>query len=154
MKGSKKVIDTLNMLLADELGAINQYMVHSEMFEDWGYSTLHDVAEKRAIGEMKHAEQLIARILFLEGQPIVDKLAPIHIGADVAGMFANDHAAELDAVGKYNAAIKLCVDEKDNGSKEMLDGILKDEEDHIDYIEEQLDQIDQMGLQVYLSTKS
>ena len=152
MKGNEKVIETLNDLLSDELTAINQYIVHAEMAEDWGYPVLHESAEKRAITEMKHAEKHIARILFFEGRPIVSKLKNIHIGEDVPKMYENDRMSEQEAIEKYNAAIKLCVEVGDNGTKEMLDAILQDEEDHIDYIEGELEKISQMGLAVYLTT--
>jgi bacterioferritin len=152
MKGNTKVIETLNFLLADELAAINQYMVHSEMFANWGYGKLHQDTEKRAITEMKHAEKHIGRILFLEGIPIVSELNPLHIGADVKAMFENDHAAEQGAIKGYNDSIQVCVEAKDNGTKEMLESILVDEEDHIDYIETQLGQIEQLGIENYLTT--
>jgi len=150
MKGETKIIDTLNHLLADELTAINQYMVHSEMCANWGYNRLHEAAEKRAIDEMKHAEKLIGRLLFLEGIPIVTSLNKIHIGAAVDVQHKNDHAAESGAVKAYNDGVKLCVELGDNGSREMLEDILEDEEEHIDWIEAQLDQISQLGLPVYL----
>lgn len=150
MKGNDKVIACLNDLLADELTAINQYMVQSEMCDNWGYETLHKSIEKRAIDEMKHAEKLIARILYLEGTPVVSKLNKISIGADVEAQHKNDWKAEQGAVQAYNAAIKLAVEVGDNGSRELLESILKDEEVHIDWIEAQLDQIKQMGIQVYL----
>lgn len=152
MKGDSKVLDSLNYLLADELTAINQYMVHAEMCDNWGYDKLAEAIEKRAIQEMKHAEILIKRILFLEGMPIVSKLNAIHIGADVAAMLEKDHAAEFDAVKRYNESIKLCREVGDNGSRELIEDILEDEEAHIDYIEEQLDQISQMGINNYLVT--
>lgn len=152
MKGNQKVIDILNFLLADELSAINQYMVHSEMFDDWGYAQLHKITEARAITEMKHAEKHIGRILFLEGIPIVSKLNPLHIGADVKKMFENDKAAEVGAVKAYNDAVALCVEAQDNGTKDMLEAILADEEDHLDFIETQLSQIEQIGLENYLTT--
>ncbi len=152
MKGNKNVLEVLNDLLSDELTAINQYMVHGEMAEDWGYPVLHEAIEKRAITEMRHAEKHIVRILFLEGIPIVSNLKAIHIGADVPKIFANDHAAEQEAIDKYNAAIKVCVEAGDNGTKEMLDAILVDEEDHIDYIETEMSKMEQMGLTFYLST--
>jgi bacterioferritin len=150
MKGNPKVIEALNDALADELSAINQYMVHSEMCDNWGYERLHKLVEKRAVDEMKHAEKHIGRIIFLEGTPIVTHLKDIHIGADVAAQFRNDLAGETGAVKTYNAAIKLCVDLGDNGTRELLDAILKDEEAHIDWLEAQLDQISQMGIQNYL----
>ncbi len=150
MKGSPEVISVLNQLLADELTAINQYMVHSEMCANWGYEKLHEAAEKRAIKEMKHAEALIARLIFLEGMPIVNQLNAIQIGASVSDQHKNDRAAEQEAVSAYNAAIRLCVDKGDNGTRALLEGILADEEDHLDWLEAQLDQIDQMGIQNYL----
>ena len=150
MKGNQKILETLNMLLADELTAINQYMVQSEMCADWGYEKLHESIEKRAIDEMKHAEKLIGRILFLEGKPIVSNLNKINIGATVDVQHKNDHEAEETAIKAYNDAIKLAVEVGDNGSRDLFEEILEDEEEHIDWIESQLDQIDQMGMQVYL----
>jgi len=150
MKGNQKILETLNMLLADELTAINQYMVQSEMCADWGYEKLHEAIEKRAIDEMKHAEKLIGRILFLEGKPIVSNLNKINIGATVDAQHKNDHEAEEMAIKAYNDAIKLAVEVGDNGTRDLLEEILEDEEEHIDWIETQLDQIEQMGLQVYL----
>ena len=153
MKGDEKVIETLNALLADELTAINQYMVHSEMCDNWGYEKLHKAIEKRAVAEMKHAETLIGRILFLEGIPIVSDLKKLNIGADVPKMFASDHTAEFTAIKSYNDAIKLAGDIKDFATRELLESILQDEDAHIDEIEEVQDQIGQMGLQVFLSTQ-
>lgn len=150
MKGNQEILATLNMLLADELTAINQYMVQSEMCADWGYEKLHEAIEKRAIDEMKHAEKLIGRILFLEGKPIVSNLNKINIGATVDAQHKNDHEAEEMAIKAYNDAIKLAVELGDNGTRDLLEEILEDEEEHIDWIETQLDQIEQMGLQVYL----
>ncbi|HOZ38307.1 MAG TPA: bacterioferritin [Anaerolineaceae bacterium] len=152
MKGNEKVLETLNGLLREELTAISQYMVHAEMYEDWGYSKLGEAEEHSAIQEMKHAEKLISRILFLEGRPIVSELNPIHIGKAVDEMLKNDLALETDAVKLYNDAIKLVIAEKDNGTKELLDAILADEEGHVDFFEEQLGQIEQMTLPFYLST--
>ncbi|MBN1312274.1 MAG: bacterioferritin [Anaerolineae bacterium] len=151
MKGDDRILETLNYLLADELTAINQYMVHSEMCADWGYDRLHETIEKRAIEEMKHAEEHIGRILFLEGLPVVSKLNPIHIGANVEEQLKNDWTAESEAIKDYNEAIRLAVEVGDNGTRELLEAILKDEEEHIDWIETQLEQIEQMGLQLYLA---
>jgi len=151
MKGDPKVIDVLNSLLADELTAVNQYMVHSEMCDDWGYEKLHKSIEKRAIDEMKHAEKLIGRILFLEGIPIVSKYNEIHIGADVSEMYKNDHLAEADAIKSYNSAIALCGEARDYATRDILEAILKDEDAHIDNIEAIQDEIKQMGIQVFLS---
>ena len=153
MKGDKKLIDSLNSLLADELTAVSQYMVHSEMCDNWGYDKLHKSIEKRAIDEMKHAEKLIGRILFLEGLPIVSDLKKMHIGAEIPKMMANDHEKELSAVKNYNAAIKLAGDVKDYATRELLESILKDEDGHVDGIEMNIDQISQMGLAVYLTTQ-
>ncbi len=150
MKGNKKLIDALNKRLAEELTAINQYMVHAEMCENWKYSRLQEVIRKRAIVEMVHAEKLIERILFLEGIPVVSNLNKVHIGDQVPKMHAYDHDAEEMAVKAYNETIKLAVEVADNGTKELLDMILKEEEGHIDRIESQRDQIKQMGVQNYL----
>ncbi|RPJ02322.1 MAG: bacterioferritin [Candidatus Aminicenantes bacterium] len=153
MKGDPKLIKVLNSLLADELTAINQYMVHSEMCDAWGYEKLHKAIEKRAIVEMKHAEKLIGRILFLEGLPVVSELKKISIGADVPKMFVNDRMAEAGAIKSYNEAIVLASEVKDNATRDVLQSILNDEDTHIDEIEEIQDQIGQMGLQVFLTTQ-
>lgn len=150
MKGNAKVIEKLNDLLADELTAINQYMVHSEMCDNWKYEKLHKLAEKRAIDEMKHAEKLIGRILFLEGRPTVSVLKKINIGKDVETQHSNDRAAEDMAIKSYNDGIRLCAELADNGTREILEDILKEEEDHIDILEAQIDQISQMGIKTYL----
>lgn len=150
MKGNPKVIERLNELLAEELTAINQYMVHSEMCANWGYERLEKAVEKRAIDEMKHAEKVIGRILFLEGAPTVTRLNKINIGADVPAQFQNDLADEERAVRMYNDSIRLAVEAADNGTRELLVSILKDEEAHVDWLEAQLDQIKQMGIQSYL----
>jgi len=153
MKGSPKVIDTLNSLLADEITAVNQYMVHAEMCESWGYDKLGEVIQKRAIEEMKHGEKLIGRILFLEGTPVVSTLRKMSIGADVPKMFASDHVLEDGAIKAYNAGIMVCGDAQDYATREILESILKDEDEHIDTIEEIQDQIAQMGLPIFLSAQ-
>jgi bacterioferritin len=150
MKGNDKVIETLNDRLVEELTAINQYMVHAEMCENWGYKKLHDVVEKRAFTEMRHAEKLIARIIFLDGKPVVSKLNDIHIGPDVEAQLNNDRLSEQDAIRHYNDSIRLATELGDNGTKELLDDILKEEEGHIDELEAQLDQIKQMGITNFL----
>lgn len=150
MKGNEKILEKLNDLLADELTAINQYMVHSEMCADWGYGRLHNAIEKRAIDEMKHAEKLIGRILFLEGRPIVSELKKMHIGAEVEAQFKNDCDAEEMAIKSYNDGIRLAVEVGDNGTRDLLQSILNDEEEHIDWLETQLEQIKQIGIQNYL----
>lgn len=151
MKGNDKLIDALNSLLADELSAINQYIVHSEMCANWGYGKLHDHFEKRAITEMKHAEKLIARILFLEGRPIVSELRGIHIGDEIPKQLEYDHAAEFGAIQAYNAAIKLAGEVGDFATREILEHILSDEDQHIDDIEALQDQISQMTLPLFLT---
>jgi bacterioferritin len=150
MKGNEKIITLLNDFLADELTAISQYMVHSEMCANWDYKKLHEAAEKRAIEEMKHAEKLIGRILFLEGQPRVSQLNKFNIGATVEVQLKNDLEAEAGAIKAYNDGIRLCLELGDNGSRELIDANLHDEEQHLDWLEAQLDQIEQMGCQNYL----
>jgi bacterioferritin len=154
VKGNEKLIANLDVLLAEELTAINQYMVHSEMCANWGYNYLHERIEKRAIQEMGHAEKLIARMLFLEGSPTVSKLNAIQIGADVQKQLQSDLGAELRAVRLYNDAIHLADEVGDAATREMLEQILKDEDAHVDWLEEQHDQVAQMGLPLYLSTQT
>ncbi|MGI6422623.1 MAG: bacterioferritin [Syntrophomonadaceae bacterium] len=153
MQGNPKLIETLNALLADELAAINQYIVHAEMCEDWGYGKLHKSFEQRAIQEMRHAEQLIGRILFLGGTPIVSELNNIHIGKDVPKQVENDRAAEERAIKAYNDAIALAGEVGDHATRDILVNILKDEDRHMDELEELLDQIEQMTLPIFLTTK-
>lgn len=153
MKGNPKLIETLNSLLADELSAINQYYVHSEMCANWGYEKLHSSLEKRAIDEMKHAEKLISRILFLEGLPIVSNLTPIHIGSDVIKQLEKDRHAEEGAIAAYNSAIKLAGEVGDFATREVLQKILYDEDRHMDSIEELQDQISHMTLPIFLTTQ-
>lgn len=154
MKSQKEIIGTLNALLADELTAISQYIVHSEMCKNWGFEKLHTAVEKRAITEMDHAEQLIGRILFLEGVPIVSNLNPMHIGSSVLEQFRNDLDAELGALQSYNEAIKLVTELGDGATRLLLEGILKDEDDHADWLETQLETIEQIGIQNYLAQQA
>lgn len=153
MKGNQKVIDKLNYLLEGELTAINQYMLHSEMCEDWGYDTLHHDFKNRAVTEMHHAEHLMERILFLEGKPVVSNLSKMNIGKTVEDQINNDHAMEVQTVKDYNEAIVLCAECVDYGTRNLLTEILKDEEDHVDELENTQDQISQMGIEIYLSTQ-
>lgn len=153
MKGDKELIDALNCLLCDELTAVNQYMVPSEMAGNWGYKKLHDHFEKRAIDEMKHAERLIGRILFLEGIPVVSNLGKMGIGADVPKQLAGDHGLETAAIRAYNQAIVLAGAVGDYATREILEKILMDEDRHIDQIEELQDQLNQMGVRIFLSTQ-
>ena len=150
MKGNEKIIKRLNVLLADELTAIGQYMVHSEMCANWRYGKLHNTIRTRAIGEMKHAEKLIERILFLEGTPDVSGMQKVEIGQDVEAQFKNDRNAETIATKAYNDAIRLCYELGDNGTLELLKSILTDEEKHLDWLETQVSLIQQIGNKNYL----
>jgi bacterioferritin len=154
MKGNEKILAVLNELLAEELTAISQYMVHSEMCANWGYGKLHEAIEAQAKDEMHHAEWLIGRIIFLEGAPIVSKLSPIRVGRNVPEIVGNDREAEVAAVRAYNAAITLAHQVEDQVSVDLLTQILKDEEKHVDWGEVQRDQIEQMGLQNYLANQA
>ncbi len=153
MKGDPRIIDTLNALLASELTAVNQYIVHSELAANWGYDKLAAYVKGRAVAEMKHAEALIERIVFLEGMPVVSVLRPITIGPDVPRQLSNDHALEAEAVGHYNTAIDIAVELHDSVTRELLERILRDEDEHVSAIEALQDQIQQMGPQVFLSTQ-
>jgi bacterioferritin len=154
MKGNLKLIPVLNSLLADELTAISQYIVHSEMCENWGYGKLHEAIRKQAFDEMKHAEWLIERIIFFEESPIMSKLNQIRIGKTVKEMIRNDNEDELGAVRSYNNAIKLAREIEDQGTVDLLTKILKMEEDHVDWAEKQTAQIDQMGIENYLNNQA
>ena len=154
MKGDKKIIETLNSLLGRELTVVSQYMVHAEIRDNWGYGKLHDAIQKRAKVEMTHAEKLIGRIIFLEGIPVVSELEKMHIGGDIPQMFANDHEAEIDASNRYKAGILVCGNAKDYATREILEHILNEEDDHIDSIEAVQDQIKQMGIQIFSSIQT
>ncbi len=151
MEGNKQIIRILNLRLAEELTAINQYIVHAEMCANWGYARLHEAIEKRAIHEMKHAEKIIERILYLEGKPNVSTLNPINIGKDVEAQLKSDYEAEKSAVKSYNESMRVCTEAGDNGTRELFKSNLLDEEDDVDWLEAQMDQIKQMGIQNYLS---
>jgi bacterioferritin len=154
MKGNPKILELLNDRLAEELTAISMYMVHSEMCANWGYGKLHEAFEKQAIDEMKHAEMLIGRILFLEGSPSVSKLNRMNIAATVQDMVKADEDAETGAIKAYNETIAAAVELGDNGTREMIAKILQDEERHVDWAEVQREQIAQMGLQNYLANQA
>ncbi|HUJ15208.1 MAG TPA: bacterioferritin [Thermoanaerobaculia bacterium] len=151
MQGNKKIIDLLNEVLTAELTAINQYFVHAEMCDNWGYDHLHDRIRQHAIGEMKHAEELIERILFLEGLPNVQRLFKINIGENVPEQFKVDLALEMDAIKRLNDGIETCREAEDNNSRHLLEEILEDEEEHVDWIEAQRTLLDQVGVQNYLA---
>jgi len=150
MKGNPKVIAELNKALREELTAINQYFLHAEMCENWGYEKLSDFIKKQSIGEMKHAEKLIERILFLDGSPSMQPLE-LKVAGTVKQMIENDLALELDAVPRLNEAIKVATHVGDNGSRELFKQILLDEEHHIDYLEGQLHIVEEIGLDNYLA---
>ena len=154
MKGSEKLLKVLNELLADELTAISQYMVHSEMCDNWGYEKLHKSIEKKAIDEMHHAEWLIQRIIFLEGLPVVSNLNPMKIGKNIPEMLGNDQDAELAAIRAYNSGIQLAGEVGDQSTADLLTTILKMEEGHFDWAKKQRAQIEQMGLENYLSNQT
>lgn len=154
MKGNDKLIAVLNQLLADELTAISQYMVHSEMCDNWGYEKLHKAIEHQAHDEMHHAEWLIRRILFLEGMPVVSKLHPMKIGQTVLEIVSNDQADELGAIRAYNDAIGLAHEVADQGTADLLKEILKMEEGHVDWADRQRTQIEHMGLENYLTNQT
>ena len=154
MKGNDKVLKALDRLLADELTAINQYMVHSEMCENWGYHKLHLEIRKQAMDEMHHAEWLIERLLFLDGTPTVSKLNPMKIGKTVSDMINNDSKDELAAVRSYNEAIQLARTVDDQGTVDLLSRILKMEEGHVDWAEVQRSQIEHMGMENYLTNQT
>lgn len=151
MKGNPKIIEALNKRASEELAAVLQYMVHAELCENWGYKKLAQVIEKRAITEMRHWEKLVKRIIFLEGKPIVTEIAPVYIAEDVEKIHPNDLQAEYGAQKAYNDTIKLAADLGDHGTKMILEEILRDEEEHIDWLEAQLDQMKHTGIQNYLT---
>jgi bacterioferritin len=151
MKGDPEILEALGEALTEELAAVNQYFLHSEMCESWGYEKLSKFIKKESIDEMKHAEALLERMLFLEGAPNMTKPMKLSIGKTVPEMIANDLKLEAGAVAMYNRLIAVANKRNDFGTAELLKKILKDEESHIDGLEEQEDQIRDMGLQVYLS---
>lgn len=152
MKGDAKVIDLLNQVLRKELTGINQYFLHSKMCENWGYGALARHSRHESIDEMKHADKLIERILFLEGTPNVSDMDKIRIGKTVHEQLKGDLALETAAVAVLRPGIETCRTAGDHASRELLEHILVEEESHIDWIEAQLHQIDEMGYQNYLTT--
>ena len=153
MKGHQKVIDSLNARLREELTAISQYMVQSEMCANWGYEKLHEAIEKQAKDEMHHAEMLIGRVIFLEGAPVVSKLDQIKVGKTVKDMIGNDRESEAGAIKAYNETMRLAMDLGDHATRDLLAKILQDEERHVDWAEQQRDQIAQMGIENYLANQ-
>ncbi len=151
MKGKPEVLEVLAKMLKEELGAISQYFVHGEMCENWGYKKLSEHTKKESINEMKHAEKLVERILFLEGMPNLNDMPKLNVGKDIKQQFQNDLNLEKGAVAEYNAAIATCRKAGDNASSDLLEAILADEEGHVDFLEEQLGLIEQIGIQNYLA---
>jgi bacterioferritin len=151
MQGNQKVIAELNAALKEELTAINQYFLHSEMCENWKYDKLGDHIKKQSIDEMKHAEALIERILFLDGSPTLSEALSLNIGQNVKEQLAGDLKLEIGAVAMYNNAIRVAVEAGDNASRLLFESLLKDEEEHVDWIESQLHQIREIGYERYLS---
>jgi len=151
VKGDPKVIAVLNQVLKAELTAINQYFLHAEMCENWGYEKLAKHTRKESIEEMTHAEKLMEHILYLDGTPNMTDYFKINIGPDVKSQLKNDLQVEYDAVKRLNAGIETCVKASDNGSREILEKILRDEEEHIDWLEGQLHAISEMGIENYLA---
>jgi len=151
MKGNPKVIASLNEALKEELQAINQYFLHAEMCENWHYDRLGDYIKKQSIDEMKHAEALIERILFLDGSPNLTDPMHLTVGKNVREQIESDLKLEVDAVGMYNRAVKLAQEEGDDASRELFAKLLKDEEAHVDWLEAQLHQIHEIGYERYLS---
>jgi bacterioferritin len=151
LKGDAKVIAVLNQVLKAELTAINQYFLHAEMCENWGYEKLASHTRKESIEEMQHAEKLIEHILYLDGSPNMSDYFKINIGQNVQAQLQNDLNVEYEAVKRLNGGIETCVKAADNGSRELLEGILRDEEEHIDWLEAQLHAISEMGIEHYLA---
>jgi bacterioferritin len=153
MKGDPKVIDALNAGLTIELTAINQYFCQAKMCKNWGLNRLAKKHYEESLGEMKHAELLIDRILFLEGVPEIARYDVIRVGTDVKEQLENDLALEMRGVKSYNEAVNLCIQVKDGASRDMLEKILVESEEHVDWLETQLDLIQQVGLQNYLQSQ-
>ncbi len=151
MRGNKNVIAALNEGLKEELTAINQYFLHGEMCQNWGYHRLYAVTKKHSIEEMKHAEDIIERLLFLDAEPKMAETLPLKVGANVKAQIENDLSLELGAVASYNAAIKVCTEAGDAASRELFEELLADEEGHVDWLEAQIHQIKELGYERYLS---
>ena len=151
MKGDRKVLAILQEVLKAELTAINQYFLHAEMCENWGYHRLAAHTRKESIEEMRHAEKLLERMLLLDGSPNMSDYFKINIGQNVEQQFKNDLQVEYEAVKRLNAGIAACVDAGDNGSRELLEKLLVDEEEHVDYLEAQIHAIGEMGIENFLA---
>jgi bacterioferritin len=153
MRGNKKVIEQLNLALREELTAINQYFLHAEMCHNWGYHALGDFIKKQSIDEMKHAEELIERILFLDATPNMEPME-LNVGQSVKAQLEADLKLEVNAVGMYNKAVQIARENADDQSRDLFSKLLKDEETHVDWLEAQLHQIKEMGYERYLSIQT
>ena len=153
MRGNKKVIEQLNLALREELTAINQYFLHAEMCHNWGYHALGDFIKKQSIDEMKHAEELIERLLFLDATPNMEPM-DLSVGQNVKAQLEADLKLEVNAVGMYNKAVQIARENGDDQSRELFSKLLKDEEEHVDWLEAQLHQIKEMGYERYLSNQT
>ena len=153
MKGKPEVIELLNEVLTAELTAINQYFIHAKMCENWGYTQLADFTRKESIDEMRHAESLMERILYLEGVPNVQRLFKVNVGETVKEQFECDLEVEKQAIARLRRGIELCYDKHDHGSRDMLEKILVGEEEHVDWLETQLELMEQLGEKNYLAEK-
>ncbi len=151
MKGNEEVINALNDVLTAELTAINQYFIHHKMCANWGYKRLSHKKREESIEEMKHADKVIERILFLDGVPNMQRLSPVKVGEDAVEQHELDLALEMDAVVRLNQAIALAVSKHDNGTRDLLEHILKEEEDSVDWHEAQLHQVKELGRERYLA---
>jgi bacterioferritin len=151
MRGNEKVMNYLQEVLKAELTAINQYFLHAEMCENWGYMRLAAHIKKESIDEMKHAEAVIERLLYLDGSPNMSELFPLRIGSNVKAQIENDLALEMEAIPRLNAAIQAAIEAGDHGSRELLEKILVDEESHVDFLEAQLHLIGEIGYENYLA---
>ena len=151
MKGNKKVVELLNDVLTSEITSVNQYFVHAKMCENWGYLRLSEMIRKQSIGEMKHAEELLERILFLGGVPNLQRLHKVNVGEGVPEQLKLDRAIEVEAIARLNKGIALCVDVGDNGSRELLEDILTSEEEHLEWLETQLGLLAAIGEANYLA---
>jgi bacterioferritin len=151
MRGNEKVLEQLNTALASELTAIAEYMAQSEMCQGWGYARLGGITKARAIEEMKHAEGLIERIIFLDGVPAVNVALTPRLGTNPKSQLEIDLADELDAVKNYNLSVKICREANDDGTRALFESMIKDEERHADFLEAQLHAVEEMGIEIYLS---
>ena len=153
MRGNAQVIAQLNLALKEELTAINQYFLHAEMCHNWGYHALGDFIKKQSIDEMKHAEELIERLLFLDATPSME-LMELSVGQNVKAQLEADLKLEINAVAMYNKAVQIARDNADDASRELFAKLLRDEEEHVDWLEAQMHQIQEMGYERYLSNQT